>query len=205
MTLNLTFRRPSGVRSSVLRVRLLAAALCLALPIASTAIASLAIAQRPITSTATPASSISPAHETMASEHTPEPRSSAADIPTPQPHLRSHIGLNLGLGGRWWDEATTIKQLRLSPEQQRRMDSIFETNKPALMSLYLNMQREQTRLSSLPLADLEDLSKVFAAIDRVSQARCDLEKENARILIQIRQQLDPHQLQALNHQIEALQ
>jgi Spy/CpxP family protein refolding chaperone len=130
---------------------------------------------------------------------------SAASLTAPQPHLRSHIGLHLGLGGRWWDNEATIKELKLSPTQQHRMDAIFETNKPTLVSLYLNMQREQSRLTTLSTSDLQDQSKVDAAIDRVSQARCDLEKENAYILIQIRQQMDAQQLQALDREIAALQ
>ncbi len=183
---------------NLLRLGLLAAgALSLILPLPR-----ILIAQRPVAGNSV-RSGASPLRASMPSDHA-EPHSSAS-VPTPQPHLRSHIGLNLGLGGRWWDESSTIKQLNLTPEQQRRMDGIFEANKPALMSLYLNMQREQTHLSTLPPAELQDQSKVFAAIDRVSQARCDLEKENAHILIQIRQQLDAHQLQTLDHEIAALQ
>jgi Spy/CpxP family protein refolding chaperone len=158
---------------------------------------SLSTAQRPASSSGTTSASILPHHEVS-------PAPAFADAPAPQPHLRSHIGLNLGLGGRWWDDSSTIRQLRLTQQQQSRMDSIFESNKPALIALYLDMQREQTRLSTLSSADLQDEAKVFAAIDRVSQARCALEKENARILIRIRQQLGPQQLQVLNRQIATL-
>jgi Spy/CpxP family protein refolding chaperone len=117
----------------------------------------------------------------------------------PQPQPRN--GLQLGLGGRWWDDHKTVKKLSLRPDQQQRMDNIFETNKPTLITLYFNLQREETHLASLPPADLQDETKVFAAIDRVSQARSDLEKQNAHMLLQIRQQLDPQQLQALDRQI----
>ncbi len=81
------------------------------------------------------------------------------------------------------------------------MDDIFEANKPTLINLYTNLQREEMGLANLSHADLQDETKVFAAIDRVSQARSDLEKENAHILLQIRQQLDPQQLETLDHQI----
>jgi Spy/CpxP family protein refolding chaperone len=117
--------------------------------------------------------------------------------------LRSS-GLQLGLGGRWWDDHKTVKKLDLRPDQQHHMDDIFETNKPTLINLYSNLQREETHLASLSPADLQDESKVFAAIDRVSHARSDLEKENAHTLLQIRQQLDPKQLQTLDHEIASL-
>jgi hypothetical protein len=48
---------------------------------------------------------------------------------------------------------------------------------------------------------LQDETKVFAAIDRVSQARADLEKANVHLLLQIRQQLDPSQLEQLDREI----
>ena len=121
--------------------------------------------------------------------------------PNIQPLPSVHIGLQLGLGGRWWDESRTIKKLHLRSDQQQRMDDIFESNKGTLVTLYNNLQREETHLATLPAGDLQDETKVFAAIDRVSQARSELKKEYAHTFLQIRQQLDPQQLQALDHQI----
>jgi Spy/CpxP family protein refolding chaperone len=123
-------------------------------------------------------------------------------ISQPRPQFRS--GPQLGLGGRWWDERKTGKSLNLRPDQKQRMDTIFETNKPALLNLYTNLQREEVHLASLPPGDLQDETKVFSAIDRVSQARTELEKENAHILLQIRSQLDSQQLQSLDRQIASI-
>ena len=111
------------------------------------------------------------------------------------------MGLQLGLGGRWWDDHGTAKKLNLNSDQQRHMDTIFEANKPTLINLYTNLQREELNLAGLSRTDLQDETKVFAAIDRVSQARSDLEKEYAHMFLQIRQQLDPQQLDALDHEI----
>lgn len=111
------------------------------------------------------------------------------------------MGLQLGLGGRWWDDHHTARKLSLTSDQQRRMDAIFDANEPALTTAYSNLQREEINLASLSSSDLKDESKVFAAIDRVSHARNDLEKEYAHVLLQVRQQLDPQQLDALNREI----
>jgi len=124
-----------------------------------------------------------------------------APAPPPSTALTPHLGLQLGLGGRWWDESKTIKHLNLRTDQQQRMDAIFEANKPKLLTLYGNLQREETTLASLPPGDLQDETKVFAAIDRVSDARAELEKANVHLLLQIRQQLDPQQLDELDRQI----
>ena len=112
-----------------------------------------------------------------------------------------HLSLLLGLGGRWWDDRKTIKKLNLRPAQQQRMDGVFEANRTTLVNLYTNLQREETHLASLPTAELQDETKVFAAIDRVAQARSELEKENVHMLLQVRQQLDPDQQALLNQQI----
>ena len=121
--------------------------------------------------------------------------------PVRQPMPQFNRGLQLGLGGRWWDDHKTAKKITLRPDQQQRMDTIFEANKPVLLSLYTNLQRQQASLASLPPADLQDESKVFAAIDRVSQAHTDLEKEKVHYLLQMRAQLDPTQLAALDKEI----
>jgi len=110
-------------------------------------------------------------------------------------------GPQLGLAGRWWDDRQTVKKIGLRSDQQRRMDDIFEANKPTLQALYNNLQREEERLISLPPGDLQDESKVFAAIDRVAAARTELEKANAHILMQIRQQMEPQQLAVLDKEI----
>ncbi len=112
-----------------------------------------------------------------------------------------HLSLLLGLGGRWWDDHKTIKRLNLRPDQQQRMDGVFEANRTTLVNLYTNLQHEETHLATLSPAELRDEAKVFAAIDRVAQARSDLEKENVHMLLQVRQQLDPDQLALLDQQI----
>jgi Spy/CpxP family protein refolding chaperone len=123
------------------------------------------------------------------------------DRPPLDSHGQPRMGLQLGLSGRWWDDHGTVRKLNLDPDQRHRMDTIFEANKPALINRYINLQREEMNLASLSPADLQDETKVFAAIDRASQARSDLEKEKAHILLQLRQQLDTQQLDTLDHQI----
>lgn len=110
-------------------------------------------------------------------------------------------GPQLGPPGRWWDDKRLVKTLSLRADQQRKMDDIFNANKGQLLNLYANWQREEARLTSMSPADLQDEAKVFANIDRVAQARAELEKENAHILLQIRHELDAEQLARLDHEI----
>jgi Spy/CpxP family protein refolding chaperone len=136
---------------------------------------------------------------------TPNARNNAPNLNRSNTESRSsqqpRMGLQLGLSGRWWDDHGTARKLSLNNDQQRRMDTIFEANKPTLVNLYTNLQHEELNLANLSHADLQDETKVFSAIDRVSHARSDLQKEYAHTFLQIRQQLSPQQLESLDHQI----
>ena len=110
-------------------------------------------------------------------------------------------GPQLAPPGRWWDDKRTAKSLNIRADQQRRMDDILSANKETLLSLYSNLRREEERLTSLSREDLQDEAKVFAGIDRVAQARADLEKANAHTLLQIRKELDAQQLSDLDKEI----
>jgi Spy/CpxP family protein refolding chaperone len=117
----------------------------------------------------------------------------------PMPRIRTEP--QLSLPGRWWDDKKTVKTLSLRAEQQHKMDDIFNAGKENLNSLFENLQREQQRFVSMSREDLQDETKVFAEIDRVAQARADLEKANFHLLLQIRSEMDPPQLAALDREI----
>jgi Spy/CpxP family protein refolding chaperone len=118
---------------------------------------------------------------------------------TTTPHI--HTAPQLSLPGRWWDDKKTVKLLNLRTNQQSRMDDIFEANKGNLKSLYDNLKQEEQRFGSMSHEDLQDETKVFAEIDRVAQARADLEKANFHILLQIRKEMDPSQVATLDREI----
>jgi Spy/CpxP family protein refolding chaperone len=107
----------------------------------------------------------------------------------------------LGLQGRWWDDQHTASSIHLRPEQQQRMDKIFETNKPALAAALTRLQKQESGLNAMSRKDLQDEDKVYAAIDGVANARAELARQNTRLLLMIRHELDPQQTAALDKQI----
>ena len=106
-------------------------------------------------------------------------------------------GLQLGPPGRWWDDKHFVKQLQLRPDQQRQMDATFETNRSVLLKRYGDLQQEQNRMETMTRAKTLDEGALFAQIDRVAQARADLEKANTHFLLQIRGAMDAGQLSRL--------
>jgi Spy/CpxP family protein refolding chaperone len=116
----------------------------------------------------------------------------AMDVPT------HPTGPQLGLPGRWWDERSSIKSLSLRKDQKQKMDEIFNGSKGTLLNSLDNLQREEDKLSSMSQKDRQDESKVMAAMQRVEEARAELAREIIHMQVQIRQQLDPDQLNKLD-------
>jgi Spy/CpxP family protein refolding chaperone len=117
----------------------------------------------------------------------PNTRNGGANSPT-------RGGLRLGPPGRWWDDKGFANSIGLRKDQQKKMDLIFNTNKSAILENYNSLQREESKLESLSKEPQPDRTRLFAQIDAVNQARSSLEKANAQMLLQIRQEMDPEQL-----------
>jgi len=109
-----------------------------------------------------------------------------------------HSGLQRGPPGRWWDDKHFAKNLRLRSDQQKRMDGLFDENKTNLVNRFQTLQQEESKMEALSHADALDENALFAQIDRVAQARADLEKANTHLMLQVRKELDADQIARLN-------
>jgi Spy/CpxP family protein refolding chaperone len=106
-------------------------------------------------------------------------------------------GVQFGPVGRWWDDKSVVRTVGLTTDQQRRMDTIFNASKPAILASYQNYLKEQAKLSALSHNPQATQDSTFAAIDAVNQARAALQKATAQMYLQIRQQMKPEQIQKL--------
>ncbi len=73
------------------------------------------------------------------------------------------------------------------------MDDIFNSNRLKLIDQFAALQKEEAIMEPLVSADPPDEPKLLAQIDRVAQARAELEKANARMLLGLRRQLTHEQ------------
>jgi Spy/CpxP family protein refolding chaperone len=105
-----------------------------------------------------------------------------------------------GPGGRWWDNPELAQKLGLTEDQQKKMDDIFQQSRLKLIDANASVQKEEAILEPLISADQPDEPKVLAQIDRVAQARAELEKTNARMLLGLRRILTPDQWKKLQEQ-----
>src|SRR5438034_5382444 len=102
--------------------------------------------------------------------------------------------LQTGLSGTWWRDPDWVKTLGLTADQQKKMDDSFQQYRLKLIDLNAALEKEELILE--PLVENvrpSDEAKIQAQIDRVAEARAELEKANARMLLGIRQVLTQDQ------------
>jgi Spy/CpxP family protein refolding chaperone len=90
-----------------------------------------------------------------------------------------------------------VQKLDLTPEQRKNIDDIFQQHRLKLIDVEAALQKEELMLEPLVNAETPDDAKVLAQIDRVAQARAELEKANSRMLWQVRRVLTPDQRKQL--------
>ena len=100
---------------------------------------------------------------------------------------------HIGPPGIWWKNPDLIQKLSISADQQKRMDDIFQNSRLQLIDLKANVEKQEVTLEPMLAANPPDTNKVLAQIDKIAQARAELEKANARMLLGIRTVLTPDQ------------
>jgi Spy/CpxP family protein refolding chaperone len=131
--------------------------------------------------------------------HIPEgPGRQGGPPPPMQPsHGPMDRSMHVGPPGKWWSDPRFVQILGLTPDQQKRMDDVFNQNRLKLIDLSAALQKEEAILEPLLAADRPDEPKILLQIDRVAQARAELEKGNARMLLGLRGVLTQEQWKRL--------
>jgi periplasmic protein CpxP/Spy len=95
--------------------------------------------------------------------------------------------------GRWWNNPKIVEKLKLTDDQRKAMDDIFQKHREKLIDLRANVEKAEVAMEPLVKADQPNESAVMSQIDKVAQARAELEKANARFLFALRAKLSPDQ------------
>jgi Spy/CpxP family protein refolding chaperone len=98
-----------------------------------------------------------------------------------------------GEHGQWWNNPRVVEKLKLTDDQRKAMDTIFQAHREKLVDLRGNVEKAEIEMQPLVRADQPNESAVLAQIDKVAQARAELEKANARFLFELRSKLTPDQ------------
>jgi Spy/CpxP family protein refolding chaperone len=95
--------------------------------------------------------------------------------------------------GRWWNDQNAIEKFKLTEVQRKSMDDTYQQHRLTLVDLHATLEKAELAMEPLMKDDQPDEGKILAQIDRIAQARAELEKANARMLLGIRKELTPEQ------------
>jgi len=150
-----------------------------------------------------------PPPQAPAPQQTPPPQQprlgpawAGAPQPAPRPEAMPQPGrppMERAMG-RWWNNPEMVEKLGVTADQKKKMEDIFQQHRLKLIDLNASLQKAEVTMEPLMAADQPDEAKIVAQIDRVAQARAELEKANARMLLGIRQVLTPEQWKKLQEE-----
>jgi hypothetical protein len=89
----------------------------------------------------------------------------------------------------WWSNNALVTRLGLTDVQKSRIESIFEAHRQSLVSTRGQLEKEESQLSKLLEADSIDRNAAFTQINRVIQARGEMERANSTMTLEMREQL----------------
>ncbi len=105
-----------------------------------------------------------------------------------------------GLHGPWWDNPEVAQKIGLTDDQKKKIDDIVQQHRLKLVDLDATLKKEEITMEPLVNSDQPDEAKLLAQIDKVAQARAELEKANARMLLGVRRVLTTDQWKKLKEE-----
>jgi Spy/CpxP family protein refolding chaperone len=99
----------------------------------------------------------------------------------------------LGAHGRFWNNPRIVERLKLTDVQRKEFDNIYLQHREKLIDLRANLAKAELALEPLVSDAQPNETKILAQIDKVAQARAELEKANAAFLLAIRGKLTAEQ------------
>jgi Spy/CpxP family protein refolding chaperone len=108
-------------------------------------------------------------------------------------HGGGHDSMGMLPPGMWWKNPKIAANLGLTADQQKKMEDIFIQSRTQLIQLHANLEQQQLLLEPLMDANPIDQPKTLAQIGKIADARAELEKADAKMLLSLRSTLTPDQ------------
>jgi Spy/CpxP family protein refolding chaperone len=109
-----------------------------------------------------------------------------------RPPMENAFGAQ-GVQGRFWNNPRIVEKLKLTDVQRKEFDEIYLQHREKLIDLRANLQKAELALEPLVRNPQPNETQILAQIDKVAQARAELEKANAAFLLGIRGKLTAEQ------------
>jgi Spy/CpxP family protein refolding chaperone len=101
------------------------------------------------------------------------------------------------VSGAWWMNTTIVQRLGITDDQKAKIERTFENHRQSIMSTTAQLEKEEAGLARLLDTETVDRNAVLSQIDRVTQARSEMERVAAVMTLEMREYLSRAQWEQL--------
>jgi len=98
--------------------------------------------------------------------------------------------------GKWWQSEDYIRELRLTPEQSKKLEEVFQASVPTLKSLKKTLDQAESEFERL--LERGDDGSVMDQVERVEAARAELNKSHTMMMLRMKRVLTTEQWTKFN-------
>lgn len=98
--------------------------------------------------------------------------------------------------GKWWQSEEYKRELRLTPEQSKKLEEIFQAAVPTLKSLKKSLDQAESEFERL--LERGDDGSVMDQVERVEAARAELNKSHTLMMLRMKRVLTAEQWTKFN-------
>ena len=98
--------------------------------------------------------------------------------------------------GKWWQSEEYKRELRLTPEQSKKLEEIFQAAVPTLKSLKKSLDSAESEFERL--LERGDDGSVMDQVERVEAARAELNKSHTLMMLRMKRVLTAEQWTKFN-------
>jgi Spy/CpxP family protein refolding chaperone len=98
--------------------------------------------------------------------------------------------------GKWWQSEEYQRELRLTPEQSKKLEEVFQASVPTLKSLKKALDQAESEFERL--LERGDDGSVMDQVERVEAARAELNKSHTMMMLRMKRVLTTEQWTRFN-------
>jgi Spy/CpxP family protein refolding chaperone len=98
--------------------------------------------------------------------------------------------------GKWWQSEEYIRELRLTSEQSKKLEEVFQASVPTLKSLKKTLDQAESEFERL--LERGDDGSVMDQVERVEAARAELNKSHTMMMLRMKRVLTTEQWTRFN-------
>ena len=98
--------------------------------------------------------------------------------------------------GKWWQSEEYKRELRLTPEQSKKLEEVFQAAVPTLKSLKKALDQAESEFERLLVRG--DDGSVMEQVERVEAARAELNKSHTMMMLRMKRVLTAEQWAKFN-------